>query len=198
MNDASTESGFTLVELLVVIAVIAVLAGLTFAAMRSVRLSSQKKACKATLAGLVAQAETYAEEFGDFPPTSLQRLGIRNNGVNEGIESFVRCMSSRRSGGPFLDVSEDDLQNTDADSFRGTDPTGSIYGSKELFELVDPWGNPLIYFHHNDYRGGRGIERYLFVEQGEQTCQPQPSDKTGQYPKYDTFLIWSAGPDGVN
>ncbi|MHC4392625.1 MAG: hypothetical protein ACYS22_15105, partial [Planctomycetota bacterium] len=47
-------------------------------------------------------------------------------------------------------------------------------------------------------RGGRTIERYLFVEQGEQTCQPQPSGKTGQYPKYDTFLIWSAGPDGVN
>ncbi|GIW71028.1 MAG: hypothetical protein KatS3mg102_0570 [Planctomycetota bacterium] len=198
--DALRRSGFTLIEILVAVAVLALLIGLAIPALNASRRRGQVHACQATIERLKLAVERYAAAFGDFPPSSLGELGIpRTNGVNEGIESLLRALTTAGRGGPFLEPSAEELANTDGDAIAATadDPTGSVLGSRELLELVDPWGNPFIYFHHRDYRGGRGIEDYA-IGGRQQRCRPRPEETTGSYPALTSFMIWSAGPNGLN
>lgn len=190
--------GFTLVEMLVVMAILAALAGIIVPVVGAVQRRSQAKACKALIDAIAGAVEQYAGDFGDFPPTSLADLGVRTNGRNEGAEALVRCLTTRDRGGPYFDFKEEQLDNTDDDALgAGDDPTSSAYVGGDLLEVTDPWGNPLIYFHHRDYRGGKELERYLLGLE-EQRCRPRPSEKTGQLPGFGKFVIWSAGPDGLN
>jgi len=191
-------SGFTLIEILVVISILAALIGLLVPTISAVRRRSQAKTCKTLIDSISGAIAQYASDFGDFPPTSLQELGLRSNGVNEGAEALVRCLSTGDREGPYFDFKEEQLGNTDGDRLGpGPDPTHSKYPTRELLEVLDPWGNPLVYFHYRDYRGGRRGARVRIGDE-DQSCRPQPSGKTGQYPGVDRFVIWSAGPDGVN
>jgi general secretion pathway protein G len=192
------EGGFTLVELLVVIGILALLAGLLFPAVTAAQRRSREKAAKAMIERLTLALEQYASDFGDYPPTSLAALGVATNGVNEGNESLVRCLSTRKERGPYFPFEEKDLANTDGDKLSGRDPCDSTLGSKELFEVVDPWGNPYIYFHNRDYRGGAKLERYVLQDGTRITCRPHPNQRTGQYPGVTSFVIWSVGADGKN
>ncbi|RME75768.1 MAG: prepilin-type N-terminal cleavage/methylation domain-containing protein [Planctomycetota bacterium] len=197
MRRYGDAGGFTLIELLVAIAILALLSALALPAITAARRSGMRKACKAQIERLAAAAQSYEAAFGDYPPTALAALGFeRTNGINEGIESLVRCVTTTRGGGPFYEPDEDELGNTDGDETQ-QDPTASVLGRPELLEVLDPWGRPLVYFHHRDYRGGRRIERYLFDET-EQRLRPRPSPETGVYPAPVSFVIWSVGPDGVD
>jgi prepilin-type N-terminal cleavage/methylation domain-containing protein len=192
-------AGFTMMELLVVIGVLAVLAGLIFPAVSAARRKAASTSTKAMIERLKLAAESYSADFGDFPPSSLSSVGVAGNGVNEGIESLIRCVTTRASQGPYLtDFDEKLLSNTDGDSLPKTDPVDSTIASKELFELADAWGNPLVYYHSRDYKGGAKLERYLLMNGERATCKPRPSDKTKSFPNPTTFVIWSVGPDGVN
>lgn len=190
--------GFTLVEMLVVIGILIVLAGLAIPATGALRRRSQIKECKAFIDLIAAAVEQYASDFGDFPPTSLSAFGLRTNRLNEGSKSLVRCLTTTEREGPYFEFPEGRLGTLSGDRLQTRDdPTRSTMQTPTLFEILDPWGNPLIYYHHQDYRGGREIERYT-IQDEQQRCVPQPSEKTGQLPGFGRFLIWSAGPDGVN
>lgn len=58
---------FTLVELLVVIAVIAILAGLLFPALWAARASARRSVCIANLRQLGIACGLYAQDYGEFP-----------------------------------------------------------------------------------------------------------------------------------
>lgn len=193
------RAGFTLVELLVAIAIIAILSGLLLAAVGSARRASAAKATKAVIERLKLACESYAADFGDYPPSSLDALGKRGNGVNEGAEALVRCLSTKREKGPYVAFEDKDLANTDGDSMPPPDPTESSLASRELFEAVDAWGNPLIYVHHRDYLAtGNRLSRYEPAAGERFEVKVRPSGKTGQFPGVTSFVIWSAGPDGKN
>lgn len=190
--------GFTLIELLAAIGIIAILAALLFPALRGIQRKSREKAAAATIERLKLALEQYQGDFGDYPPTTLASIGAgATNGVNEGIESLVRCLSTTRERGPYFPFEEKDLGNTDEDRLS-RDPCDSSLPARDAFELVDPWGNPYVYFHHRDYRGGPRVERYQLLVQGRVSCKPRPSEKTGQYPAAASFLIWSVGANGEN
>jgi prepilin-type N-terminal cleavage/methylation domain-containing protein len=90
--------------------------------------------------------------------------------VNEGIEVFFACLATQK-GGAYLDADQSWLRNVDwpddtnAPADADTDPDGDYdnsnndvatatnwyLGSNQIFELVDWWGNPLVYFHSRDY-----------------------------------------------
>ncbi|HVY60712.1 MAG TPA: prepilin-type N-terminal cleavage/methylation domain-containing protein [Planctomycetota bacterium] len=196
---ARAAAGFTLMELMIAIGIIAILAALIFPAMTAARRSAGVKATKATIERIKLACEAYFADFGDYPPSSLSALGVSTNGVNEGAESLLRCLTTRAGRGPYLQFEEKELVNTDDDALpqRG-DPTKSSIEARELFELADAWGNPLVYFHNRDYKGGPRLERYIAATGERIACRPAPSAKTGSYPSLTTFMIWSIGPDGKN
>ncbi len=199
---AFTQRGFTLVEMLVVILIISVLAGLTMPAINAVRRSADKKACKQEIALLSLAVENFADqdEYGDWPPATLDRLGISGaNEENQGIEGLVLCLATQRGEGPyFTDFKPEQFTNTDDDMgpenvLKG--PLNVPFKDAQLREYTDLWGNPYIYMPFRSYG-----EKFLYIDsEGEafDACL-EKDPETGMWPAPLKFVIWSCGPNGEN
>ncbi|MBE6363133.1 MAG: DUF1559 domain-containing protein [Lentisphaerae bacterium] len=62
---------FTLIELLIVIAIIAILAAILLPALQNARMRGQSAACANNLKNIGSAAGMYAEDFDDFMPTKI-------------------------------------------------------------------------------------------------------------------------------
>lgn len=199
--------GFTLVEILVVLAIISVLAGLATVSVQQARIFADARNARLEIQQLEAAALSYKNAFGDFPPTSLGRAGLvkglKTNGINDGIESLVLHIGTRKRGGPFFDdISEDRLENHDDDQLSAKQQAAIksaldlTWNTTSLLEYTDRWGNPFVYVHHRDYgvktMSSRGFDGDVV------RIVPGKSEKTGTYHKPTTLQIWSFGPNGEN
>ncbi len=141
---------------------------------------------------------------------------------NQGIEVFTACLATNLGGGPYLQPDGNWLGNTDDPDPRPRngewDETGDIadatqwyFGSEDLFEVVDYWGNPLVYFHNRDYQvldgavdsdfvAPGGDEDMLYVDKEGQVrscyARSRVGMKTENYPNLDSFQLYSWGADG--
>jgi prepilin-type N-terminal cleavage/methylation domain-containing protein len=189
------ERGFTLIELLVVMAIIATLVGLGVVAMPYIMGRGDKVAAETFLSTLTAGLEAYRGSEGAYPPTSLAEyagVGV-NNTENTGIESVVLCLNSNRYSGSF-DFSGTKgckLENFDTDA---TQAQLTKFGTKELFEAVDPWGIPYVYFNAMDYTRAEDLGK-VSGENGVIKCLPYKDPKTKSFYRRDTFQLISAGKD---
>jgi prepilin-type N-terminal cleavage/methylation domain-containing protein len=66
-NTTSRQTAFTLVELLTVIAIIAVLMGLLFPALNSAKEAARKTQAKAAVTQIVTSVKAYYTEYGKYP-----------------------------------------------------------------------------------------------------------------------------------
>ncbi len=196
--------GFTLVEMLVVIAIISVLAGLVLASVTAARRYADLKATQTEIQTLAQAISNYSVQLGDYPPSFLTSLKLKANGVNEGNEALVLCLSGRKKGGPFTeDFKESRLANLDNDSITAKD-LGVLkkdldipQASPQLFEYVDLWGNPFVYIHNRDYNTKTRIQ-YMDRDFRTVPVQAARSAKTGTFQAPTGFQIWSFGPNGQN
>ena len=146
------KSGFTIVEMLMVIAVLAVLTGIVATAATSVIRKSRVRKNEALRAALQAGIATYCQQEGFWPPGESGTLqnwaddGLdakyRNKGVNvaplsesdyDALMNYIvtRCLNA--SGNPVMDVS-------------GFTATRRSATSKRDDDKYDPYqGNPLCY-----------------------------------------------------
>lgn len=205
--NSSESSGFTLVELLVVIAIIAVMGGFGITMLMSARQQGDDFAVQGFIQSVDATLEQYKNDrrIGVYPPSSLEGfagLGKQKNRTNQGIESLVVALNSpnfkvtrvlesfENADGEII------MENLDGDSSA---KAMTIHGSRELFEVLDPWGNPFVYFNANDYaKAGIGKYMVLSEENGDyelMTVEPWKNPKTKSFFKLDSFQLFSAGPD---
>ena len=170
MNDrtrATYSGGFTLIELLVVISIIGILAGLSAWGVMKAKTKGKEGAVKQNLTSLVASIEQYLTETGDYPPSSISLWGIKGNEINEGIETLLAALQTRKHGGPFLgDLDPDQRSNTDDDKLLPADlkklesKIDWVRQNPLLFEYRDLWGNPIVYIHSRDYPRTLRVERH--------------------------------------
>jgi prepilin-type N-terminal cleavage/methylation domain-containing protein len=194
-------TGFTLVEVLVVMAIISVLAGIVVASIGVARKFSDAKATAVDIQTLVQAINTYNERFGDYPPSSLAALGVKGLPTNEGNEALVLALSSKKKNGPFFEFKETRLLNTDNDTLSNKDlgtlrkNLDPVQNSPSLFEYVDLWGTPYVYIHNRDYG-----KKLSVVNRHGNTVQITgvKSEKLGAYQAATSFQIWSFGPNGLN
>jgi len=125
--------GLTIIELLIVAGVVALLASQLFPLFVFRREEARLSEAGSQLRVLAAALDAYRNAIGDYPLS-------HGKDSNPGIETMLAALRSTEGGGPFIG------EGRIARWLGDTDQDG-------LPELIDPWGNPWIYFHHTDYEG---------------------------------------------
>jgi prepilin-type N-terminal cleavage/methylation domain-containing protein len=195
--SSNPRGGFTLIELLAVLLILAILVGVLIVSLRDSERSVRIELTRTLLAKLETAAKSYQNEFGAAPPSSFQAgQEVANDGLNVGIEAFVVALWSKKwEAGGLLDDLRDGLKNTDGDR---SPKQLTDFATRDLLEIVDPWGTPIAYIERTDYVLTN--RRYLSYE--PETGEPLETvatafknPRTGQYFAAQGFQLVSAGPD---
>lgn len=192
--------GFTLIEILLVMAVIAILSTLLFSLFKAAKNGNNKAKARGEIQGLSMACEVYRKTYGDYPCGST---AARTNGAQFRKDLFDQLVGRKRiytvnlsSGGNAIQL----LNYTDTKLPGGStrkmkpflssgvvtsndDKSFGLDDTTKAFEFRDPWDNPYEY-------------RYRVLP-GDST--PIQDLSTGSYNttygawKYPGFLIISCG-----
>ncbi len=174
------RGGFTIVELLVVITVIGVLAGIILAAVQSVNKTARKAACTQLLKEVATALQAYQADEGRFPPDRYVNwtaadagpLGIADAAADR---SFVWMLMHGKT--VYLNMKDDKL----VDSSPGD---GSIDRTDLKLQIKDPWwvsDSPMT-----------NVLLYIAAPHRQKNTNYM-SFKGGGPGMYN---LWSPGPDG--
>jgi prepilin-type N-terminal cleavage/methylation domain-containing protein len=130
--SANQRRAFTLVELMAVVLVILLIAGLTLGVVTYVGTRMKVARAKAELATLEAAIENFKSDHGYYPTSSIYRLSYQVYLVK--INSGLLYQQLTKGGGKYVNFKADQLAY---DSLSG------------MTNLVDPWGSPVVYYSYN-------------------------------------------------
>lgn len=176
---------FTLLELLTVIAILAILAGFTMVAISGVKKRSLVVLARSELAVLSAALENYKRVYGDYPQLGgfTQAIATPANANGPGVMSvqakLFNCLtgvfgpkgSDRLNGPVFIDVGNVKVNGTltattflvPSISSKGAPPTKT----EQNAGLIDPWGRYYIYYYKNASNpGGWQAPSYVLYSAG--------------------------------
>lgn len=159
-RPSARRPGFTLVELLVVIAVIAILATISFGLFKAANDGRNKSKSKGEMQAIAMAAQSYRKTYGDFPAcqngvddrfrrdlldqlVGRRVLRVTTPGSPPVLLAFDDAAlpgGTRRQLRPFLsqgDVTTNNDAQLTADDWRGNNAA--------CREFVDAWGNPYDY-----------------------------------------------------
>jgi prepilin-type N-terminal cleavage/methylation domain-containing protein len=131
------KRAFTLIELLTVIAIIGILAGILIPTVGSARMSAMKAKTKAQFAQWASSAELFKQEYGFYPRLSGSSAGGKINGT-----AFYDALTGKKADGTALTTSA-------YDNFRllafytpsSTDLLRNSGGTIQNTKIVDAFGN---------------------------------------------------------
>lgn len=136
-NQTRRRNAFTLIEILVVLAVLGVLIGITFGVSRAVEAKRNHARVELDLLALTQALEAYKNHYGDYPWIS----------PGEGPRSLYRALNGERgprgdqiSGRVFIEHSRFALN--DPDDMAAADN-----------HFLDPWGQPYEYYYREATAG---------------------------------------------
>ena len=172
------KNGFTLVELLTVIAIMAILAGLLLPALGKAREKANVAKCVATIASLQTALAMYQVDYGVYPPSTdeaTQHNG--NSATTDTADEFAlvnTLAAATTTGGPYMEFKGKDLdEETDTDQ-----PV-----------LLDPWGQAYIYVCQKYFDGSGNLTDV------DDTGTEGPFHPTSIPQTKRTYNIYSLGPD---
>jgi len=198
------RAGFSFIEILVVMGIIAVLVGLGLAVYKIAIEESKKTQAAALLGKVRASTDLWKGKYRFYPPSEFQKLStvlgptmklgrpVPSNTTNPGIEALVQALYTPGFGqNPDLD---EDRCNTDDDAL---DKPFASNGDLKLWEIKDPWGNPLVYFTDADYKDAeKNPPTYLNGEGMPVTPKPWRTSSGTSFAQTNGFQVFSMGPDG--
>lgn len=181
---------FTLLELLTVVAILALLASISFGVIRSTKQRVHMARAKAELALIVQALEDYKRHYGDYPQTgpsaaNSQRVaGTVGPGVNTAQARLFNALigvygpsnfNTRLNGPVCVDITklsvEVPVNNATFAVAAGSPPAKQAVSNA----FLDPWGNRYLYFYK------------VATVPGRPAVWTAPS-----------FVLYSTGPDGAS
>jgi prepilin-type N-terminal cleavage/methylation domain-containing protein len=171
MNDICKRprlAAFTLIELLTVIAIIAILAGLLFPAIQSSLKKAEAAKAKTGVANLATAFRAYYTEYGKWPISNTSTVTYDVDNFMVGLFKGSNVVSAASPSG----------------TFQGN-PRGIVFLDFKAEELkasgfVDPWNQPYHVRFDTDY-----VNKI-----------PNPFESSASSTVDSGFLVWSCGPDG--
>jgi len=184
-----TRRGFTMIELLVVVSILAVLLAAVFPAYSAIRRSQRIKRVEATLQTLASGVEAYQNDFGVFPPANPPTTLVAD-GANLGNRSLVFFLNGgNKLGQPAKGKSAPYLPSRFYNEF----------GLIRYEVLLDEWDRPYIYF---DTPSMNATTTHNYTLLGNQAVQPAwHQNAQGGFDYYynmGRFQLWSCGPNEKN
>jgi prepilin-type N-terminal cleavage/methylation domain-containing protein len=156
-SAAGPRRAFTLIELVVVMAILLVLAGLIFAVARAFYLRGLEAGTRADIKSLEMGLTQYRKDWGAYPPDDIAVAGgTAPNEMNEALVHFLcrKIIRPASTYGPYAEIGEGRFGDSEPDGFR---------------ELRDPYGNLYQYAENASHSGavtGANPRSYDIVSPG--------------------------------
>lgn len=153
-SSAATRA-FTLIELLTVIAIVGVLAGIVIGMGRRASTLGKTARAKAEIAALASALESFRQQFGDFP----QVVGDAAASTQSGQTLFAALNGWRGPG-----QASANFATRKRVFFSGAALTLADANSPDVAtnHFLDPWGNPYHYAYGSSSAGWRNPSFVLF------------------------------------
>ena len=169
LHRAAGRRGYTLIEMLVVLAIISILGSLLMVGILAARRKFQERRTEATLGLLQAAVESYENDFHEYPATE------GDDGLAGG-EMLLKALTTREKSGPYLRLT--DLETCDENGNR-------------VREFADVWGRALRYLHSKCYgRESPNRQTYRLWSRGCDGIEGPLS------PASDDIVNWKKGREG--
>ncbi len=131
----SSPAAFSLVELLFVLAIVSILAGLVVGVAKYASTKAATSRAQSEIAAMEMALENYKNDHGAYPPSTATRNSLSPPGNSGTIEMFNSgSLYTALAGGPKFYLT------FRADQIRTNKPWATRY-------IVDPFGNPYNYYH---------------------------------------------------
>jgi prepilin-type N-terminal cleavage/methylation domain-containing protein len=164
LNRQAGNRAFTLIELLTVIAIIAILAAITFGVVKGVNERAAIGQAKTELAVLSTALENYKKLYGDYPQTTDPAIFLQSLIGKKGPGGADMTQKN------LLELSKFTLSTAAGDPFTTTSLT-----------LLDPWGrNYLYYYYYTGATSATATRRgYILFSTGPDGTSTAPTPLSG-------------------
>ena len=181
---------FTLIELLTVIAIIALLAAITFGVIKGVNERAAIGQARAELASLSQALEAYKLQYGDYPRTGLGAVAPSTSTtlaathtqallfnalvgkLGPKLSNSTEVAASAMNGKSFVELSKFSLENANLPS---TTTTAAVLNC-----FLDPWGRRYMYYYDSTTAGWR-LPSYVLFSVGPTSTYTAPTATDGKY-----------------
>lgn len=151
MNNQITTRGFTIVELLIVIVIIAILAAITIVAFNGIQNRAKTSSAQSAATTLAKKAEAYHAENSQYPNTANV---ITGTGTQNGVTTATTSTWYSAAGGAF--------STTASTTF--TSATAAPSNPKSVYYVANTTLGGCIYYR--DF----AANTWSFVQAGTATC----------------------------
>lgn len=173
LQQREPQRAFTLIELLTVIAIIAILAAITFGVVRGVNERAAISQAKAELAVMTQALEAYKKQYGDYPqaginvasPLTSSSLAVTHTQyyLFNALAGKLGPKLDAYAGKRFVDLARFSLETENLPATTGTARVSNSF--------LDPWGRRYVYYYK--------------------------ASGAAAWTQNSSYILLSAGPDGA-